>query len=262
MSSQAPLFDYAPIPILILIARPAAGKSEIVTFLQSLSDKGRLADYQLGKLRCIDDFPMLWTWFEEDQILEEMGKPRLHTTADGYFIGTHLWDLLIRRIGLEYSKLKRDLGENIHDTTVLLEFARGTQHGGFRRAFEHLPDEILAQGAVIYIDVSFEESVRKNRRRFNPERPDSILEHGLPLDKMETLYRASDWEDLVKEARQADQSRRNGISAGYLQIRQHSVPYAVFDNEDDVTTRGAERLAKRLKQVIGSLVIMIENKLK
>ena len=79
-------------PILILNARPAAGKSEIIDYLHSLSDRERAARFHLGAIEEIDDFPMLWTWFEEDAILEEMGQIRLHTDADGYFLFDGLWN--------------------------------------------------------------------------------------------------------------------------------------------------------------------------
>ena len=35
------------------------------------------------------------------------------------------------------------------------------------------------------VQVSFAESLRKNRKRFNPERPDSILEHAVDEKKLE-----------------------------------------------------------------------------
>ena len=95
--------------------------------------------------------------------------------------------------------------------------------------------------AILYINVSWEESLRKNRARFNPERPDSILEHGLPDKKIETLYRYDDWEE---------------ISAGdpqYISIQGFQVPYVVFENEDDVTTVRGEALATRLEDAMERL---------
>ncbi len=68
--------------ILILIARPAAGKSEIIHYLKQVPDDERVRRFHIGPFVEIDDFPMLWTWFEEDDILERLGYPRLHTDAD------------------------------------------------------------------------------------------------------------------------------------------------------------------------------------
>ena len=223
--------------IVLLIARPAAGKSEVIHYLKHTPIEERIERFHIGKFDEIDDFPMLWTWFEEDALLTRMGFPRLHTTPDGDFKYAYLWDLLVERIGLEYQKLMRDYNGD----TVILEFSRGVEHGGYQRAFEHLSDQILQDLAIMYIDVPWEESLRKNRRRFNPDRPDSILEHGLPDEKLERLYRETDW-DLLIEGHPA-----------YLEIKGHKVPYAVFENADDVTTAQGPELGQRLEGVLDTL---------
>lgn len=226
-------------PILILIARPAAGKSEVIHYLKQTELPERQQRFHIGRIEEIDDFPMLWTWFEEDDLLTQMGKERLHTTPDGIFRWQHLWDLLIRRISLEYTKQQRDPDPK---ATTLVEFARGKEHGGFQGAFQHLSDEILSRAAVLYVDVSWEESLRKNRRRFNPDRPDSILEHGLSDDKMEQLYREVDWSEFS-----------GGERKGYLAVKGHKVPFVVFENNDDVTTPGGAPLGERLEARLGEL---------
>jgi hypothetical protein len=227
--------------VLILIARPAAGKSEIIAYLRSIERELRTRRFYIGDFEELDDFPMLWTWFEEDLILERMGRPRLHTTSDGYFRYEYLWDLLIRRINLEYRKRTSGGSRYPENMSTIIEFSRGAQHGGYRRAFAHLSEEILDRAAVLYIDVSYEESLRKNRRRFNPERPHSVLEHGLPDDKMDVLYRESDWESF------------SAPDPRYLRLENRAVPYAVFENEDDVTTTGGEPLCRRLERTLHRL---------
>ncbi len=105
----------------------------------------------------------------------------------------------------------------------------------------HLSDAILQHCGVLYVNVPFEESLRKNRRRFNPQRPDSILEHALPDEKLERLYRHDDWP---------------AFSAGdptYLTICSRRVPYVVFENADDVTTDKPDQLAARLEKTLEQL---------
>ncbi len=224
---------------LILLARPGAGKSEIIRYLKEMPDDQRRQRFHVGKIVEIDDFPMLWAWFEEDALLERMGKPRLHSSADGYFLWQHLWDVLIERISLEYEKSLRDETAGI---TRLIEFSRGTEHGGYASAFAHLSEKILSRAAILYVDVSFAESLRKNRRRFNPNRPDSILEHGLPDSKLERLYAEEDWHRLSEDRPQ-----------GRLVIQGYAVPFVVFENEDDVTTPGGEPLGMRLQTALAAL---------
>lgn len=224
--------------ILLLIARPAAGKSEVIHYLKNTPIPEREQRFHIGKFEEIDDFPMLWTWFEEDALLERMGHTRLHTDADGYFLGNHLWDLLIERIGLEYQKKLRDIPDFAAEYTTIIEFSRGSEHGGYASAFQHLPAEMVKRMAVLYIEVTWEESLRKNRKRFNPDKPDSILEHGLEDEKLERLYREVDWER---------------VSAGdpdFLTIKGCKVPYVVFDNSDDVTTPRGEALGERMEQTL------------
>lgn len=228
--------------ILILIGRPASGKSEIIHFLTHLPEHIRRDRFHIAKLDVLDDFPILWDWFEEDDILSQsFGLPRLHSDEQGYFLYREYWHVLIERLSLAYAKKVRDDASYHHHSTALIEFARGSEHGGYAEAFQYVSNEILKRAAVIYVRVPFEESLRKNRRRFNPDKPDSILEHGLPDEKMERLYREDDWVSIAP-----DQN-------GSLSIHGKSLPYAVFPNEDDVTTGKPEQLAERLEAVLGKL---------
>jgi hypothetical protein len=100
----------------------------------------------------------------------------------------------------------------------------------------------------MYVNVSWEESLRKNRARFNPKRPYSILEHGLPDDKLRQLYKRSDWDKLSEN------------DPHYITIQEHQVPYIVFENEDDVTSQGGEVLSKRLDKSLNQLWDLYKSK--
>ena len=233
--------DDALLGLLVLVGRPASGKSEIIDYLQRLDPGERRRRFGMGELQVIDDFPLLWAWFEEDAILERMGLPRLHTTPDGHFNGVHLWDVLIHRLCLAYDKLAAgDVGQ-LARTTAIVEFSRGSEHGGYRRALAALSPAVLARASVLYVRVSFEESLRKNRRRFNPARPHSILEHALSDEKLALLYGSDDWDELPRDG------------AGRLVVGDHRLPVAVFENEDDVTTPRGDALGDRLEACLRSL---------
>lgn len=227
--------------VLILIARPAAGKSEIIHFLKSVPPDERARRFHIGPFDEIDDFPMLWTWFEEDDILERLGHPRLHSNPDYYFKDPILWHVLIERISVTYSKLMRDR-PNFHEThTALIEFSRGAASGGYQAAFQHLADPILMRTGVLYIEVTYEESISKNQRRFNPDRPDSILEHALPDEKMARIYKEDDFADF------------SAADPHWLTVKGIQVPYMIFPNHDDVTTGQPAQLARRLEDRLGAL---------
>jgi hypothetical protein len=226
-------------PLLILNARPAAGKSELVRALMDIPLETRISRFHIGPMHGIDDFPMLWSWFEEDRFLEQIfNRPRLYTTSDEYFLHHDLWHLLIHRLCLDYEKWVRDTPEQ---HTVVLEFSRGVEHGGYRAAYRHLSQQVLDKAASLYINVSYQESVRKNLLRFNPARPDSILEHALDSEKLERLYQADDWDEFTKE------------DPNFIQVNDHRIPYVVFENEDDVTTPRGNDMFDRLEDCLGRL---------
>jgi hypothetical protein len=219
--------------IIILNGRPAAGKSEIIDYLKKVPLAERIRRFHIGEFEEFDDFPILWERFEDDDIYQRHGKARLISdttyeyegkTLEGYvFKDQFFWNFLIEKLNLFYSKRMRDV-PNYHDTTTaIFEFARGSQHGGFAEAYQYLAPDVLSKACTIYIKVSWEESLRKNRRRRNPDKPDSILEHSLEDKKIEFLYKESEWEEFSSK------------DPGYLLVRDFRVPYAVFDNEPEKT---------------------------
>lgn len=226
---------------LILLGRPASGKSEVIHYLKNAASEDRLKRFHIGKIDEIDDFPMLWTWFEEDEILEKkFNKPRMHSTPDGYFLFEYQWHLLIERICYEYKKRVRDKKHYHEDTTCLIEFSRGTEHGGYKEAFKHLSQEVLNDASILYVNVPYEESLRKNRKRFNPEKPDSILEHGLPDSKLKRLYEFVDWEEV------------SSSSPTHIKINGIEVPYVMFENMPSKTD-DPELLGPALDDVMNRL---------
>lgn len=228
--------------LLILIGRPASGKSEIIDYLARLPSDVRRRRFRIANLDVLDDFPMLWAWLEEDYILsDQLRQPRLHTDADGYFKYPYLWDVLIERLCLEYHKRLRDDPAYHDHVTTMVEFSRGSEHGGYAEALPHLADDMLSRAAIVYVRVPFKESLRKNRRRYNPQRPESTLEHALPDTKLERLYRDDDWAVLSTG------------DTGSITVRSIRVPYVVFENEDDVTTGKPDLLAARLETALRQL---------
>ena len=211
-----------PIPILIITGRPAAGKSELIDFLKKCPPEERLRRFRIGEFEELDDFVYVWETFETDDILSRHGKKRLWTDPKYFFTDPFIWNLYIERISLEYrKKLARD--PEIHaKKTILVEFARGGENG-IREAMQYLHEDVLKRAALLYIRVSYEESVRKNRRRARKGQEDSILYHSLPDQKMEFYYRTNDWDAIEK----ADPS--------FIDVKGFRIPYAVFENEPEKT---------------------------
>jgi hypothetical protein len=226
-------------PVIIMVARPAAGKSEVIDFLKNTPLPERQERFGVARLAEFDDFPYIWEWFEEDDFLEKSGRPRLHTDSEYYFKDSFYWQVCIQKINNAFAKRLMAEPGFLNDHTAVIEFARGGETG-FRDAFSILSDKILKNGRVVYINVSYQESVRKNRKRAQPGSEYSILHHSLPDDKMEHYYKSNDWDSLAKDKQ------------GLLDIRGHRIPYAVFDNMPEKTDDPA-RLGPALDELFARL---------
>jgi hypothetical protein len=209
-------------PILIITGRPAAGKSEVIDFLKKADPKERLERFHIADFEELDDFVYVWETFEIDDMLTKHGKPRIWTDEKYWFKEHFIWNLYIERINLEYrKKLARD--PNYHDKrTTLIEFARGGEDG-IHEALSFLHEDILQRVSLMYIKVSYQESVRKNQRRARKGQEDSILYHSLPDEKMDFYYKTNDWEKL--EAKDPN----------FIEVKGFKIPYAVFENEPEKT---------------------------
>lgn len=209
-------------PILIITGRPAAGKSEVIDFLKKADPKERLERFHIADFEELDDFVYVWETFEIDDMLTKHGKPRIWTDEKYWFKDHFIWNLYMERINLEYrKKLARD--PNYHDNkTTLVEFARGGDNG-IHEALSYLHEDILRRVHLMYIKVSYEESVRKNHRRARKGQEDSILFHSLPDEKMDFYYKTNDWDTLAAK------------DPSFIEVKGFKIPYAVFENEPEKT---------------------------
>ncbi len=209
-------------PILIITGRPAAGKSEVIDFLKKADPKERLNRFHIADFEELDDFVYVWETFEIDDMLTAHGKPRIWTDQKYWFKDEFIWNLYIERINLEYRK-KLARNPSYHEAkTTLIEFARGGENG-IMEALSYLHEDILSRAALMYIKVSYEESVRKNHRRARKGQEDSILYHSLPDEKMDFYYKTNDWERIAAE------------NPNYIAVKGFKVPYGVFENEPEKT---------------------------
>jgi hypothetical protein len=209
-------------PILIITGRPAAGKSEVIDFLKKANPAERLNRFHIADFEELDDFVYVWETFEIDDILSRHGKKRLWTKPDYFFTDEFIWNVYIERINLEYrKKLARD--PNYHDKkTVLVEFARGGENG-IMEALSYLHEDVLKRVVLMYIKVTYEESVRKNHRRARKGQEDSILFHSLPDEKMDYYYKTNDWDKI------------EAADPKVIKVKGFDIPYAVFENMPEKT---------------------------
>ncbi len=208
---------------IILIGRPAAGKSEIIDFLARTTDEDRRQRLDMGPAMFLDDFPFLWEKFEEDDILARHGRPRLWTDDAKYFTDDFFWILMIEKLNLVFRKaLARD-PDGFGRSTKVIEFARGGS-GGYETSMAALCDEITSRAGIVYVKVPFEVSVARNRRRARPGQEDSILHHSLPDEKMAHYYRVDDWDTIT-----------GGADEGRVKVGGRNIPFVNFINDPEQT---------------------------
>ncbi len=233
--------------VIILTARPASGKSEVINYLKNTRLEQRKDRFHIAEFEEIDDFPFVWDSFVIDDILTKHGKERLFTDEDYYFKNHFFWNLFIERINVSYAK-KLAYEPNYHDNkTVIIEFARGGEDA-IGEALSYLSEDILKKAGIFYLNVSYEESLRKNRARARVGQEDSILFHSLPDEKMEYYYKTNDWEKLTAN------------DPEYIEAKGIKVPYSVFNNEPDLTTEGGELLGRTLERTFEHLWVIVNKK--
>jgi hypothetical protein len=237
MTASSAIFQH-----LFVLGRPAGGKSEFIDFMKKLPPAERAADYGIGRFDEVDDFPWLWEACVDDDAREARGERRLVSkrTPEGYnitkpkFRGT-LVDRFNEVIAAKYLANPRFYDEG----TLLIEFARG-RPDGFRESLERFHPDILRRGAILYIEVSFEESFRRNDARYQAAQKASILFDKVPDADMLGFFRENDWADLT-----------GGAADGRLAVAGASVPFVTMHNEPESTDPLV--LGPRYRRALGRL---------
>lgn len=149
-------------------------------------------------------------------------------------------DKLIRNRGRYH-----DLPSDLAGKTVFLEFSRGLPLGidalperGYGYSFSQLSQQILERASVFYIQVTPEESRRKNFERApKPGQEDSTLFHMVPLSVMLGDYAKDDMEKLRQHWNANEQPDTVLVADHSKHVApNYFLPCAVFDNRNDKTS--------------------------
>lgn len=277
-----------PIDVLLLLALPASGKSELRRYLDSLPAQVLLDDFGLGPTVQLDDYPYVHLMRRISAEQESMGlTPSFFPSPEGPFRDGRDWATLIhlinedfhhlagasgaaaaapgesllgrlsvarmaagadpeivpepkrnelaRRIDADAASIREAGPAPIPGSTIVIEFARGGPQGstmplepphGYEYSLSHLSARILERARILYVWVDPEESRRRNRERARPDGDASILHHGVPESVMRSDYGCDDIDWLMS---------RSAV-AGTIEIGDHHLPIARFDNRSDKTS--------------------------
>lgn len=233
-----------PFKTLILIGRPASGKSEFIDFMKKCDANERAEKFHIGTICELDDFLWLWQKFVEDDYWEAAGYDRRFSRrVDHAYVTTDasILDYCLARFNAEYPKQPKD-------RTIFVEFARGAGDGGYLHALSRLSDEILNDAAVLFIHTSFEEAMRRNNARYQEKLKHSVLAHKVPDEDMARFGKEIDWLKITKEQ-----------PSGTLHIRGIALPFVTMSNEPELKDVGPLEL--RYQEALGILVGLYENRL-
>jgi hypothetical protein len=228
---------------LFVLGRPAGGKSEFIDFMKKLPAAERAADFGIGRFEEVDDFPWLFDACLEDDAREARGEPRLVSehVLEGYNITRPGFrGSLVERFNEVIASKYLANPAFYADGTLLIEFARGTDDG-FRRSLERFDPAILERAAILYINVSFEESYRRNNARYKRGLEESILFHKVPDADMFGFFRHNDWDELTGSA-----------PDGWVRLAGVNVPFVSMFNEPESTDPVV--LGARYAQALGRLL--------
>ena len=129
--------------------------------------------------------------------------------------------------------------DTMENKTIIVEMSRGGAVGsnmpledpfGYQYTLRHFCPEILSKAAILYIEVTPEESRKKNRERFDPTNPGSSINHGTPELVMIHDYGCDDIAWLRENS-----EKENTVTVKSFDKTYH-LPIGVFSNMPDRTT--------------------------
>jgi hypothetical protein len=214
---------------LLILGRPASGKSEFIDFMKTILDADREKKFHIGTFEEIDDFVWIWEKFMEDDLWEKAGYPRLYSKQ--YMPGNpglapegeRLFKFCMEKINntITGNYLSRPAFYNDH--TLFIEFSRGNHHT-FKDALETLKPEVLTRATIFFINVTKEESWRRNVARYQEKLKHSILAHMVPKETFDYYYSDHNWLELTHDE-----------PVGNLNLNGVKVPFVTMNNEPEST---------------------------
>ncbi len=236
---------------IILNGRPAGGKSELIDFMKKTASQKRRDSFHIGDFIELDDFVWLWDKFVEDDLWEALGEKRIYSriVEDGYVQteGDQLLDMLITKFNTVVARDYAGTPDFYDDHTLIIEFARGGADGGYRKAYQLLAKELLEDAVLVYINVPYEESIRRNEARYQEALAHSILAHKVPDEGMVRFSKDQDWAELT-----------GGRESGTIELHGIEVPFVTINNVPELTEYDA--LAERYAPAFQTLWELYEKR--
>lgn len=92
-------------PIVLLMALPASGKSEVRNFMAHMDPVVLRDEFHIGETLQLDDFPYVHMMRRIDEELQKMGEPRIFYPGEEPFIDGRDWGTLCHLLNEDYRDL-------------------------------------------------------------------------------------------------------------------------------------------------------------
>ena len=92
--------------IVLLIALPASGKSEVRNFMANVEPEELKRKFHIGENLQLDDFPYVFMMRRIDDELEAMGEPRIFYPGETPLYDGRDWGTLIALLNEDYHDMK------------------------------------------------------------------------------------------------------------------------------------------------------------
>lgn len=91
--------------VLLLLALPASGKSEVRNFMANIEPERLKRDFHVGENLQLDDFPYVFIMRRIDEELEKLGQPRMFYPGEVPFYDGRDWGTLCNLLNEDYHDL-------------------------------------------------------------------------------------------------------------------------------------------------------------
>ena len=210
-------------------------------------------------IKCESAAKLLFQRFENASIKVGIG-PRLA------YLDEETLDKVAKEIEDECRKLLDEkhaqYPDSFENKTIIVEMSRGGDQNasmplddpfGYQYTLRHFAPEILKKAAILYIEVTPEESRRKNRERFDPTNPGDSVAHMTPELVMIHDYGCDDMPYLIE----------NSEKEGYVTVKSfgqtYYLPVGVFNNMPDRTTFLRDFPENWDPKLVGEIEALVKN---
>lgn len=149
--------------VLLLQALPASGKSEVRNFMANMDPEVLRKEFHVGENLQLDDFPYVFFMRRIDEILEEMGQPRIYYPGEDPFIDGRDWGTLSHLLNEDYHDL---INRNVVTPSSYAEYLferidRASLMAGLAPRISQLDEDIRKKVAVQLEDLAKDMTLSK-----------------------------------------------------------------------------------------------------